>query len=94
MGAPSLDDIHYMLGQMDGKLTILVAQGTVQDDRHSALDSRVRSLEQAKPDDEAHKSFESRLRTVEQRQHWYAGASAAVASLGTYLFGHIGSLKP
>lgn len=90
MAAPSLDDIHYMLGQIDGKLTLLVDQGKMQDDRHSALDSRVRDLEQAGPDIE----FEKRLRTVESHQHWYAGASAAVASFGTFLVGHIGSMKP
>jgi hypothetical protein len=62
----SLDeDIRYLLGQIDGKVTVLVQQGKIQDDRIAAI--------------------ESRIRNVEGKQHWYAGAAAALSAGATWL---------
>lgn len=59
-----LEDIHYMVGEINGKVTLLVDQGKVQDDRAAAL--------------------EARIRIVESRQHWYAGAAAAISGTAAY----------
>jgi hypothetical protein len=41
----TLDDLHYVVGEINGKLDLLIKQGKVQDDRHETLDERVRILE-------------------------------------------------
>ena len=76
----SLDDLHYLLGEINGKVNLLVAQGEVQDNRHSALDARVRALEAVSPI-----GLEPRVRTLENRQHWYAGGAAALGAAMTYI---------
>ena len=80
MPLTSLDDLHYLLGEINGKVNLLVAQGEVQDNRHSALDTRVRTLENASP-----LGLEPRVRTLENRQHWYAGGAAALGAAMTYI---------
>lgn len=66
----TLDDIHFTVGKIDGKVSMLMqevtAQGKIQDDRAIALEIRVRA--------------------VESRQHWYAGAAAAISALAAYVF--------
>lgn len=75
-----LRSIHYTVGEIAGKVNLLVQQGAVQDDRHAALEGRVRVLERGAPDD-----LEPRMRHLENRQHWYAGAAAAIGATGAYV---------
>jgi len=37
--------IQYMLGEISGKVDLLLAQGKIQDDRATALEARVRGVE-------------------------------------------------
>lgn len=76
---PSVDDIHMALGRIEGKVEMLLDQGKIQDDRHNALDMRF---------DVRSNKLEDRIRNVEQRQHWYAGAVAVAATVGTYITQH------
>lgn len=73
---PGLDDLHYMLGEMNGKLDLLVKQGAAQDDRATALEARFQSR---------HDALETRVRVVESRQHWYAGAAAVLGAASSYI---------
>ena len=49
-------------------------------------------LEQMKKQDDRSTAHEVRIRKVENRQHWYAGAAAAVGAIATWFtetaFGH------
>jgi hypothetical protein len=41
----ALQQIQFMLGQIDGKVNMLVSQGKIQDDRAIDLEARVRTVE-------------------------------------------------
>ena len=85
----TLDDIHYTLGRVDGKVTLLIDQGKIQDDRHAALDARVRAVEATAP-----AALELRVRKLEYLQYWFTGAAAFGGALLTYISKGIISWKP
>ena len=70
--------IQRDLGRIEGKIDQFIRQMGIQDDRFSA---------QMAAQDVRHDRLEKRVRTVENRQHWYAGAAAAVGAAGSWL-GH------
>lgn len=76
MSSP-FEDVQRLLGRIEGKVDMLVDQGRIQDDRHNALEGRVREIEGGG-------ELEARVRRVEGRQHWYAGAAAALSASATY----------
>jgi hypothetical protein len=76
----TLDDIHYMLGRIDGKVTMLIEQGKIQDARHTGLEGRVRLLE-----GDATSNLEPRVRKLENRQYWYSGAAAMLGAAVSYV---------
>lgn len=49
-------------------------------------------LSQAKAMNDISESLDKRVRALENRQHWYAGASAALASFGMWFVNNI--IKP
>lgn len=76
----TLEQILQIASETKGQVDLLVKQGAIQDERHSALEARVRAVEEkqgAYKDDRA-LAMEGRLSKVENRQHWYAGVAAAV----------------
>ncbi len=64
----TLDDIHYTVGQIDGKLKQLVEQLGIQDGRNEAQ----------------HIELEHRMRNVEAKQFWLAGAGSMLSAIAAY----------
>ena len=64
------------LGRIEGKIDQFIKQMGIQDDRLS---------QQLASQDVKHYSLEKRVRAIEYRQHWYAGAAAALSALATHL---------
>jgi len=88
----TLDDIHYLVGQIDGRTKQLVDQLGIQDDRnarqHSELDGRIRHLEQSSGNEVGsfvHDKLEPRVVRLENRIAWYSGFAAAAGASATYL---------
>lgn len=79
MALPTIEDLHYLLGQIDGKIVLLIEQGRIQDNRHAKLEERL---------DGMFETLEKRVRNVEQRQHWYAGAVAIGVAVISYMAEH------
>lgn len=70
------DDIRYSLGEMNGKLDMLIEQGKVQDDR--AVETEARTVKR-------HDELEARVRAVENKQWWLAGAAAGIGAGASHL---------
>ena len=88
----TLDDIHFLVGQIDGRTKQLVDQLGIQDDRntrqHSELDGRLRRLEQSPGTDIGvfvHDKLEPRVAKLENRIAWYSGFAAAAGAAATYV---------
>lgn len=67
-GEPSMaesNDLYRLVGNIDGKIDLMLAQQEAADNRHSHLEGRVRA--------------------VESKQHWLAGAAAAVTAAATWI---------
>lgn len=65
---PSLADIHYTLGKVDGKLNQLANQLSIQDARN----------------ENHHAEMEHRIRNVEAKQFWLAGAGSMLSAIAAY----------
>jgi len=88
----TLDDIHFLVGQIDGRTKQLVDQLGIQDDRnerqHLELDGRLRHLEQSSGNEVGtfvHDKLEPRVAKLENRIAWYSGFAAAGGAVVTYV---------
>jgi hypothetical protein len=64
----SLEDINYVIGEVNGKLSILIEQMCIRDKR----------------DEDVHTAFDRRLRIVEQRIWWAIGMGTTFGGLITF----------
>ena len=88
----TLDEIHLLVGQIDGRTKQLVEQLGIQDSRnerkHTELDGRLRQLEQNPRSDVGefvHEKLEPRVTKLENRIAWYSGFAAAAGAAATYV---------
>ena len=64
------EDLYRALGQVEGQLSALTA----------AINSHANAVKERLDEfDGRHNELERRTRKVENRQHWYAGAVAAIS---------------
>lgn len=73
--ADLINDIHYTLGEVNGKVDMLLAQGRIQDDRITKI---------AEYNATCTENMDARVRKVETRQAWYAGAATILGAVLSY----------